>query len=172
MGEFTTPSQQAYNPEVHLSVGDIAIESYTNPSMICLRIKQSKTDPFRQGVDIYMGRTEVEVCPVQAMVNYLAKRNPNPGALFLTKTSSPLTHSTLVSNLQMTLRHTRVQEEELSKFNGHSLRIGAATTAAKQGLEDSLIQTLGCWKSAAYKLYIKIPRSQLAEVSRTLARPK
>lgn len=55
----------------------------------------------------------------------------------------------------MPLRHTRIQEE-LSKFNSHSLRIGAATTAAKHGLKDSFIQT-GRWKSAAYKLYKKNP---------------
>ena len=46
---------------------------------------------------------------------------------------------------------------------------GAATTASQQGLEDSLIQTLGRWRSEAYKIYIKLPRAQLASVSRALA---
>ena len=60
---------------------------------------------------------------------------------------------------------------EIHLYNGHSFRIGAATTAAQRGLEDSLIQTLGRWKSAAYKLYIKLPRTQLASVSRVMACP-
>ena len=35
-------------------------------------------------------------------------------------------------------------------YCGHSFRIGAATTAAKRGVEDSVIKTLGRWESTAY----------------------
>jgi hypothetical protein len=71
-----------------------------------------------------------------------------------------------VSHLQAALQRAGIQQEN---YNGHSFRIGAATTAAQKGLEDSLIQTLGRWKSGAYKVYIKLPRSQLAAVSQSLA---
>ena len=35
-------------------------------------------------------------------------------------------------------------------YNGHSFRIGAATTAAGNKVEDHLIQTLGRWVSQSY----------------------
>ena len=36
-------------------------------------------------------------------------------------------------------------------YAGHSFRIGVATTVASQGLQDSLIKTLGRWESSAYQ---------------------
>ena len=42
-------------------------------------------------------------------------------------------------------------------YSGHGFRIGTATTAAACGPEDSLIQTLGWWKSTAYLRYITQP---------------
>ena len=164
-GELTVPSSQAYDPDVHLSLGDLAIDSHDTPSLIRLAIKQSKTDPFRQGVDIYIGSTNGPVCLVKALIEYLWVRPSTQGALFLFESGAPLTQASLVARLQQALQRAGLNP---SDFNGHSFRIGAATTAAQKGLEDSLIQTLGHWKSAAYKTYIKLPRSQLAAVSQTL----
>lgn len=39
--------------------------------------------------------------------------------------------------------------------------IGAATMAAKAGLSDSFIKTLGWWKSSAFSVYIQTPWQQL-----------
>ena len=59
---------------------------------------------------------------------------------------------------------------DASHYSGHSFRIGAATTASAYGVEDSLIQTLGRWKSAAYLLYVHVPREKLASLSTVLAK--
>ena len=56
-----------------------------------------------------------------------------------------------------------------NKYSGHSFQIGAATTAAQNGMEDSIIKTLGRWESLAYLRYVKIPRKQLADYSSILA---
>ena len=82
-GEFTTPLARSYGAEPMLSLGDISVDSHQTPSILCVRLKQSKTDPFRVGVDIFMGRTNNTLCPVAAVLAYLAIRPSIEGPLFI-----------------------------------------------------------------------------------------
>ncbi len=77
-----------------------------------------------------------------------------------------LTRARFVEELQSALREAGV---DARLYAGHSFRIGAATTAAQCGLQDSLIQTLGRWRSSAYTIYIHTPKPTLTAVSATLA---
>ena len=167
--EFTVPSLQRYDPEAHLSLDDVAIDSTSTPSLLKLTIKQSKTDPFSKGVDLYLGRTDTDVCPVQAMLPYLSIRGSRPGALFMTAGGKPLTRQYLVSSLSAILLKARLDD---SSYNTHSFCIGAATSAKKAGISDSQIQMLGRWRSEAYRIYIRTPRERLARLSRDLAATK
>jgi hypothetical protein len=58
---------------------------------------------------------------------------------------------------------------DASLFEGHSFRIGAATTAEAAGVEDVLIKILGRWQSSAYLRHVRVPRESLAGVSARLA---
>ena len=51
----------------YISLSDIALDSKHIPSVIQVTIKQSKTDPFRQGVQLCLGKTDKEICPVNAI---------------------------------------------------------------------------------------------------------
>ena len=147
-GEFTIPTAQGYNPDMHLSLQGLAVENPSDPTLFCIRIKHSKTDPFRQGADIlYLGATHVSICPVQALIDFIAVRSPEPGPIFVYQLATPLTRIKLVCEVLETLRQAGIPP---TADTGQSFRIGAATTAAKRGMQDSLIQTLGRWKSAAY----------------------
>ena len=64
VSEFTIPSHNGYDPSLHLSLQDISIDHRDNPNVLRIHIKQSKTDPFRQGVQIYLGVTNTNVCPI------------------------------------------------------------------------------------------------------------
>ena len=55
-----------------------------------MNIKSSKTDPFRQGVTLYLGQTGVDLCPVAAMIDYLAGRGIASGLLFQFQDGFPL----------------------------------------------------------------------------------
>ena len=65
-----------------------------------------------------------------------------------------LTRLRFVEAIRAALSAAGVDE---SKYNGHSFRIGAATTAAAKGFEDLAIKTLGRWRSVAYLDYIRTP---------------
>ena len=60
-GEMTVPGDEEYDPQVHPSVGDIAVDDGRSPSLLCISIKQSKTDPFRKGVDLFIGCTGTDL---------------------------------------------------------------------------------------------------------------
>ena len=62
-GEITILDASAYDPSVHLKFNDIAAGNPTSPKILQICIKSSKTHPFRQGVNIYIGRTDNSLCP-------------------------------------------------------------------------------------------------------------
>ena len=165
-GEATVPSMREYDKEGHLSEGDVALDSRSNPSVVRVHIKALKTDPFRQGVFIYLGKTGNDLCPVAAITAYLAIRSRTPGPFFRFQSGTPLSQELLVKHVRLTLGELGM---DVTVFAGHSFRIGAATTAAAAGLEDSLIKTLGRWQSSAYQTYLKLPRDSVAVVSKKLA---
>ena len=67
-GEMTVPSDSGYDPSVHLSYKNIAVDDPVNlqTQTISIFIKQSKTDPFRRGINLFLGRTSSDLCPVMA----------------------------------------------------------------------------------------------------------
>jgi hypothetical protein len=45
---------------------------------------------------------------------------------------------------------------DLARYNGHSLRVGAASYAARRGMSDPHVRLMGRWKSNAFHKYIGI----------------
>lgn len=158
IGEMTVPSKSAYDPGVHLSLKDVIFDHPSSPTAMFVTIKASKTDPFRKGVTLALGRTHRPLCPVSAMAAYLHVRGMKPGPLFYFSNGELLSRGKFVAQVKAGLTATGVEHKN---YNGHSFRIGAATTAASKGMEDSLIKTLGRWESSAYLRYVRIPREKL-----------
>ena len=164
-GEVTVPSDTTFDDKVHLTVDDISVNDTTNPLWLKLHLKASKTDPYRRGVDIVVGRTNTKLCPMAAVLAYLAIRDSSPGFLFKCQDGRLLTKSRFVNQVREALKEAGFDPTTCA---GHSFRIGAATTASACGLNDSTIKMLGRWSSSAYLVYIKTPREQLASVATIL----
>eukprot|EP00731_Ephydatia_muelleri_P018367 Em0011g407a len=135
-GEVVVPSESVFDPQSHLCFEDVATDSRHAPSFIQVTLKTSKTDPFRKGVTLTIGSTGADVCPVAAVLNYMAKRGSAPGPLFKYSNGRYLTRDRFVSDVRAALTKAGMKAR---LYSGHSFRIGAATTASLCGMQDSLM---------------------------------
>ena len=148
-----------------LSWGDVSIDNRDDPSVIRVYLCFSKCDQYGRGVKVYVGRcVSIWLYPVAAVTSYMACRGPKPGPFF--QLGSGRTQTKL-SELRWALLACGIDQ---AAYSGHSFRIGAATAAAEAGLQDSTIQMLGRWSSAALLSYIRTPISQLAAFTSSLLR--
>ena len=106
-GEMTVEDDGAFDKSVHLVVGDIAIDNQSSPSFVRVRIKQSKTDSFRRGVDLFLGRTHTDLCPVAAI---LVVRRSGPGPLISFADGRPLTRTRFVARVRDALAAAGIEE--------------------------------------------------------------
>ena len=164
VSEFTYSSAKTF-----LVVRDITfIPNIATPTSMRVHIKQSKTDPFRQGTTLVIAHSHSPVCAVTALREYLLQRNPaDPEEpLFMLQNKEPLTRTLLNANLRELLNILGYVETE---YAPHSFRIGAATTAAAANIPPWLIKTLGRWRSDCYELYIRTPSTIIHSVPEKLA---
>ena len=145
--EFTIPSLSAFNHSRHLSVCDIAVDVPLNLSCLQICIKASKTDPFWKGCNILIEPSSPPLCAVKAAASFLECRGNRPGPLFLFENGLPLSRSLLTDRLRAIFLSAGLPGD----FSSLTFRIGAATSTARAGILDHLIQVLGSWKSNAYK---------------------
>ena len=147
--EFTVPSLASFSPLIHLTVQDIAVDAPSSPLSMRVKIKASKTDPFRKGSEIHIGLGCHPLCAVQAMMAYLSHRGSSQGPLFCLQDGQPLSRGLLTDWLRQIMAAAGVA----GNFSSHSFRIGAATVAARN----------------AYQLHIRTPSEALASLSLQLS---
>lgn len=99
-----------------------------------------------------------DLCPTAV----IRCRGPVSGPFFTFSDGKPLTLEHFVTAVRRALAAAGVNS---SCFAGHSFRIGAATTAAQQGVQDSITKTMGRWESSAYT---HTPRETLCSITRIL----
>jgi hypothetical protein len=147
------------NISFHSPAHNTSQSTQGNPTKyISLHIKAAKNDPFRQGATIRLSPNQSMLCPVMALQRYVAIHPTRNGPLFTFSNGQYLTKSSWSSTLKdLNIEHLNI--------SSHSFRIGAATTAAKLGYPQWLIQAMGRWSSDCFKLYIRIPASAIDSLS-------
>ena len=113
-GEFTCSSWSANNQSM-LSLQDVALDNRLDPTTVHLSLRRSKTDVFVTGVTIHLGQTGDILCPVCALLAYLACRPSTPGPLFLLQSRQPLSRNALVTEVCQTLASSGM---DVSRLNG------------------------------------------------------
>ena len=151
VSEYTLTNRGRFDPTLHPTKSDI---TWVKDGLHFF-IKKSKTDQVGRGTTIAMGHTHRASCPVVALQAYFEDCKAPPGSsLFHFRTGRPLTSRAMRAILRDLLLRGGY---DTSKYNTHSLRIGAATAAAQAGLPSSTIQRLGRWSSTAYTTYTRHP---------------
>ena len=69
-GEFSVVNSYMFDTAVNLCVEDISL--FTD--YVILRLKESKTDPFRKGIDIKLFKIDEPICPFSALRKYFSVR--------------------------------------------------------------------------------------------------
>jgi hypothetical protein len=150
--EFTLPAATA-DPRQTISMNDVVLQT----DSVSIRIKSSKTDPFRQGSWVHLYKITGAVCPVTILRAFYLTRvqmgaDANGATPFFTfPDGHPLTRYRFVEFLKTVLRRAGYVNAGLSP---HSFRKGAATSASAGQVPDHIIRHLGRWSSDCYQRYI------------------
>lgn len=162
-GEFTVNKEFDHN--TNLCVKDLIISD----DCVRLHLRRSKTDPFREGVTIKLFRTDKFICPYNICSLYVGRRllqSPSPDdPLFIMSNQQALSRAFFIERIKHVLECSGHKSDN---YNGHSFRIGAATSAAAAHVEDHLIKILGRWSSDAYCRYIRTPQCLISEAQKAL----
>ena len=131
-GEITVPSAATFDPAIHLAWGHVAISE--DRRMVRVYQKRAKTDQFGRGTEVFFESTDDELCPVRALVSYVAQRVAAPSPFFCTATGGALTKVRFVKQVRSAMARAGIP---LTGYSGHSFRIVAATAASQAGVPDS-----------------------------------
>ena len=77
---------------------------------------------------MYVGQTNCNLCPVAAVLVYMAMKGPKPGPLFTFSNKKPLTWARFIVEVNGALPEAGVIS---TPYSGHSFRSGAAMTASE-----------------------------------------
>ena len=141
-GNVSMSSDEQHNNFIEIKIPHF---EHAKSTTATLRLFQNKTNPH--------------VCPYLYLLNYLkVRKHISPSApLFSFLNGSSISKYYFTQQLRLAFSFCNFDKTRYQT----SFRIGAATTAAARGFSELQIQTMGRWRSTAFKKYIHIPTFQV-----------
>ena len=157
-GEFTAAAPNEFDSSSTLCSTDTA--PMPHPCYVCFYSRARQT--LSAKVSPYSWAGHMETCAQFLLCWHLC---PDIPQLLVHCLCSRMGRSSLASSWSDVKQALTATGLDVKGYSGHSFRIGAATTAAAKGVEDSVIKMLGRWESLAYQNYLRTPRDTLAAIS-------
>ena len=150
------------------SIANVTFSS--NGSVLHYRVPRSKTSAH--GFVCVLACSHSHICALCCMVSYLGLRSISQkvsqnSPLFVDSNNQAIGSSKVNRFIKSIVKSIGLDD---SKFSAHSIRAGAATTAAQAGFADWELKRLGGWKSSTYTTYIRNSPNHTLANSRRLAR--
>lgn len=148
---LVSPSMEVWGGPHTLRVKDVTL----NHAGLQVRINSSKTRVKPVMLTLAPNENQL-LCPVRAWANYVTVVAPAAvGPAFIDSVGRPLTSKFVVACMRQALMHD--PSIDANKVSMHSLRRGAAQTAAAAGCTTEQIMVAGSWASSSgLKPYLSI----------------
>ena len=155
------PSEYLYTRGTVQSPTRARITFAEDMAALDFQVTRSKTNP--RGFTVHLGCSHSPICPV-CLIRTLFTLFPAPPSapLFIAINNQPMSYAYLTNKLHSLLSMIGIHP---APFSLHSLRAGAATTAAAAGCTEDQIQKLGRWSSTCYRRYIRPSRKEQAAIA-------
>lgn len=160
VSEMVSKTQSSFDKEKTLLYNDVKICK----QHVKIHLKSSKTDQYSSGADVVLAKNKTALCPHRAALKYADHVLSRKGPFFTYENGKFLTNRSFNKFIRSILPSTNA-----GSYSSHSLRIGAATEAARRGYPKYVIQQIGRWRSSSFKKYIKFNKSTYIDISKSLA---
>lgn len=142
---------------------------WVSDTKVTIHLDQSKTDTFREGVDIHLFKDGSESCPYSALRHHWenAPDKSSTAPVFQNEDGSALTYTQLSAAIKNLAAAAGLDPSSIS---GHSMRVGGATSLAMLGVPAHIIKEFGRWRSLAYQIYTRMSPDVHESVARSLGK--
>jgi len=148
-----------------INIHSVSNTELSNTNYLSIHLNQSKSDPYRKGVDIEISNS----IAVQSLIEYL-KLHPNRlvsnSILFIHSNGNSLTRDELVNGTRKYLVKANIPNA--NDYHGHSFRKGGAQSLLEAGVDSDTIQRLGRWASDSHLLYHQLTLSMRLAISQRM----